>query len=39
MKNNFSKTLYVIKWNSDRQIIITSGWQINAIMHSGKKVV
>lgn len=37
MKNNFNKTLYVIKWNSDHQTIITSGWQINAIMHSGKK--
>lgn len=37
MKNNFSKTLYVIKWNSDHQTIITSGWQINAITHSEKK--
>ena len=30
MKDNFSKTLYVVKWNSDHQTIITSGWQINA---------
>ncbi len=37
MKNKFSKTLYVIKWKNDRQIIITSGWQINAIRHSEKK--
>ena len=37
MKDNFSKTLYVIKWNSDHQTIITSGWQINAIRHSEKK--
>lgn len=37
MKDNFSKTLYVIKWNSDHQTIITSDWQINAIRHSEKK--
>lgn len=37
MKDNFSKTLYVVKWNSDHQTIITSGWQINAIRHSEKK--
>lgn len=37
MKDNFSKTLYVIKWNSDHQTIITSGWQISAIRHSEKK--
>lgn len=36
MKDNFSKTLYVIKWNSDHQTIITSGWQISAIRHSEK---
>ena len=36
MKDNFSKTLYVIKWNSDHQTIITSGWQISAIRHSGE---
>lgn len=37
MKDNFSKTLYVIKWNCDHQTIITSGWQINAIRHIEKK--
>ena len=37
MKYNFGKTLYVIKWKSDRQVIITSGWQIDAIRHSEKK--
>lgn len=37
MKDNFSKTLYVVKLNSDHQTIITSGWQINAIRHSEKK--
>lgn len=37
MKDKFSKTLFVIKWKCDRQVIVTSGWQINAIRHSEKK--
>ena len=36
-KTKIVKTLYVVKWNSDHQTIITSGWQINAIRHSEKK--
>ena len=33
----FKKTLFVIKWKSDGELEVTSGYQIEAIHHSEQK--
>ena len=36
-EDTFKKTLFVIKWKSDGELEVTSGYQIEAIHHSEKK--
>ena len=36
-EDKLKKTLFVIQWNSDGALEVTSGYQIEAIRHSEKK--
>lgn len=37
MGNKLSENLYVIQWLNDKEVVVTTAYQIQAIKHSEKK--